>query len=115
MSKRQNFGWAVGFAILACPGLGPPSRMGPIAQPVPSEDVTVSESPAMEGAVYNLLGDSIFAEGCKGGGPHGCMCPLRAASSFVGGFTLIPNPRAPLGHHAYDLTVQDWIVILDGV
>ncbi|HVP11021.1 MAG TPA: hypothetical protein VMV94_07520 [Phycisphaerae bacterium] len=114
MSKQAKAGLAVGLITLACLGMGPPARTGIIGQPVPIEVVAVSKVPVMESEDYNLLSDSMFAEGCMGGG-FGCMCPLEAASAFTGGLALTTIPRTPPGHHAYDVAVQDWLVIFDGV
>ena len=112
MSERMKAGLAVGLAILACLGMGPPTHMGIVSQPAPNEVVAVSEAPVMGSASYNLLIDSMFAEGCMGGG-FGCMCPLQAASAFTGDLTMTSDPRTPPGHHAYNVAIQDWVVVFD--
>lgn len=62
---------------------------------------------------YELLGSSVFAEGCMGGGPHGCMCPMLMAAEFTGNFTLTLDHQTLPGHHASFVNLQDWIVRFD--
>ncbi len=64
----------------------------------------------LDGAHYELLAESEFVEGCMGGGPIGCMCPLFLASEFAGSFTMTLNPRVPPGHQTFDVAVGDWLV-----
>ncbi len=115
MRKRHCTGLAVGFSLFACLGFNAPARTPALAPQATPQAVTASKAPFAESAVYHLLGESVLANGCKGGGPHGCMCPLRAATSFLGSFTLTRDPRSPVGHDTYDVVVEDWIVVLDGV
>lgn len=67
---------------------------------------------AFQAQNYALLGGSVFAEGCMGsnGQQYGCMCPIVAASEFSGNFLLTPVIRVPLGHTAYDITIDEWLV-----
>jgi len=78
------------------------------------DGATLGPAPGLGGAQYELLVESIFAEGCMGSGssgdPIGCMCPLFLASEFEGTFTMTVNPRVPPGHQTFDVAVEDWLV-----
>lgn len=66
-----------------------------------------------EQSTYVLVGDSLFSRGCMGGGWHGCMCPQIMATKYTGTFSLTPDWHTPPGASAFDVTVEDWVVLFD--
>ncbi len=74
------------------------------------DGATLGPASGLNRAQYQLLVESVFVEGCMGGGPIGCMCPLFLASEFEGSFTMTLNPRVPPGHQTFDVSVEDWLV-----
>jgi len=117
MRMTQKLIAVAGLIGVACLAVAAPPEEAPVSRAVPVGDA-VPLAPRGGGTSYELLVDSMYAQGCMGslGGKlgYGCMCPIYMAEKFAGSFTLTPNWHTPPGHRAYDVTVEDWFVLFDG-
>ncbi len=107
MKTRQQVGISVGLVTLTCLMMAAGPELSP-----------VERAPLVADATYVLTANSVFAQGCTGGGggkiAPSCMCPIWMADEFTGTFTMTPEWRTPPGMQAFDVTVEDWIVNFGG-